>query len=299
MRPRRWRARQSADRTAEDARQRPQPPGRGKQRAGDRRDHGPDALGLQRHGRPPTGVGRKAVDDEHGAAGRSARTRPSRRKVLGVGTLTPSGTFVGTLYLRGGGDPTFGSGTFDHIMYDAGATVQTLAANLRRAGRQAVRAGSSATSPTSTRLRGGPATDYQANLETEGSLSALAYDAGFTNLQEDAARCQPAAGRRAGVRGRAARPGDQRSARERGSRPASPQATQLLASVSSPTLAKLLLLTNSPSDNFFAETLLKDMGARVRQARDDRGRCGGRAQRDRPQIRPPPSARRRLRPVAL
>jgi D-alanyl-D-alanine carboxypeptidase/D-alanyl-D-alanine-endopeptidase (penicillin-binding protein 4) len=41
-----------------------------------------------------------------------------------------------------------------------------------------------------------------------------------------------------------------------------PQDAQPLAGISSPTLSKLLALTNSPSDNFFAETLLKDLGAR-------------------------------------
>ena len=35
-----------------------------------------------------------------------------------------------------------------------------------------------------------------------------------------------------------------------------------LTSVSSPTIAKLIELTNTPSDNFFAETLLKDLGAK-------------------------------------
>jgi D-alanyl-D-alanine carboxypeptidase/D-alanyl-D-alanine-endopeptidase (penicillin-binding protein 4) len=40
-----------------------------------------------------------------------------------------------------------------------------------------------------------------------------------------------------------------------------PRLAVLLASEKSPTLAKLLRLTNSPSDNFFAEMLLKDLGA--------------------------------------
>jgi D-alanyl-D-alanine carboxypeptidase/D-alanyl-D-alanine-endopeptidase (penicillin-binding protein 4) len=35
----------------------------------------------------------------------------------------------------------------------------------------------------------------------------------------------------------------------------------MLATVASPPLATLLKLTNAPSDNFFAETLLKDLGA--------------------------------------
>src|SRR5579864_793626 len=49
--------------------------------------------------------------------------------VLGAGQLQ-NGTFTGTLYLRGGGDPTFGSAGFDVANYGTGATLQQLVANL-------------------------------------------------------------------------------------------------------------------------------------------------------------------------
>ncbi len=42
-----------------------------------------------------------------------------------------------------------------------------------------------------------------------------------------------------------------------------PSAARLLATVRSPTIATLIALTNTPSDNFFAEMLLKDIGARA------------------------------------
>jgi D-alanyl-D-alanine carboxypeptidase/D-alanyl-D-alanine-endopeptidase (penicillin-binding protein 4) len=41
-----------------------------------------------------------------------------------------------------------------------------------------------------------------------------------------------------------------------------PRGAQLLATVPSPSMARLVALTNTPSDNFFAEMLLKDIGAR-------------------------------------
>jgi D-alanyl-D-alanine carboxypeptidase/D-alanyl-D-alanine-endopeptidase (penicillin-binding protein 4) len=41
-----------------------------------------------------------------------------------------------------------------------------------------------------------------------------------------------------------------------------PPSSQPLAAVESPTIATLIALTNTPSDNYFAETLLKDLGAR-------------------------------------
>ena len=42
-----------------------------------------------------------------------------------------------------------------------------------------------------------------------------------------------------------------------------PAGATTLATVSSPPISTLIKLTNTPSDNFFAETLLKDLGARV------------------------------------
>ena len=51
-------------------------------------------------------------------------------KVLGSGSLDAVGGWHGTLYLRGGGDPTFGSASYDRFAYGAGATMQRLVANL-------------------------------------------------------------------------------------------------------------------------------------------------------------------------
>src|ERR1019366_7760416 len=52
--------------------------------------------------------------------------------VLGVGSMQGD-TFTGTLYLRGGGDPTFGSASFDYANYGTGATGQRLVGHLRAA----------------------------------------------------------------------------------------------------------------------------------------------------------------------
>ncbi len=62
------------------------------------------------------------------AFGPSARLSTS---VLADGRLQ-GGTFHGTLYLRGGGDPTFGSSGFDRLNYGTGATVQALVSSLIR-----------------------------------------------------------------------------------------------------------------------------------------------------------------------
>ena len=164
------------------------------------------------------------------------------------------------------------------------------------------RRGSSATSPTSTALRGTPATGFGADLEVEGELSALAYDDGFTNSASETAlqghpalfaapavRQRPAGARREG-RARSTRIADRRDARRR-------RAARVGAA--SPPMSTLIQLTNTPSDNFFAETLLKDIGARFGGGRHDRRRRRGRQGRDRRASSAQSAARRRLGAVAL
>src|SRR5947209_6806891 len=53
-------------------------------------------------------------------------TQTFATSVLGVGSRTPSGVWDGTLYLRGGGDPTFGSVGFDRLWYGTGTTLRNL-----------------------------------------------------------------------------------------------------------------------------------------------------------------------------
>ena len=59
-------------------------------------------------------------------------------RVLGTGRRTGA-TWRGNLYLRGGGDFTFGSASFARRAYGGGSTVEQLAAALRRAGIRRVR----------------------------------------------------------------------------------------------------------------------------------------------------------------
>ena len=183
--------------------------------------------------------------------------------VYGNGKLTSAGTLIGTLYLRGGGDPTFGSASFDQEMYGTGATVQRLAADIRALGITRVQGRILGDDSYFDSLRGTPATGYRANLAVEGELSGLSYDAGFTSLEEDQLQANPplyaaqafaAALRADGVR---LAPGTSIGTGR------TPLTATLLASENSPNLAQLMALTNSPSDNFFAETLLKDIGARL------------------------------------
>jgi D-alanyl-D-alanine carboxypeptidase/D-alanyl-D-alanine-endopeptidase (penicillin-binding protein 4) len=111
-------------------------------------------------------------------------------------------------------------------------------------------------------LRGTAPYGFQTATDIGGPLSALDYDRGLADEQGSSVQDQPArfaaqqlvfALRKAGVsvpHGTLTGAGT------------APRDGQLLASVSSPPISSLIGLTNVPSDNFFAEMLLKDIGAR-------------------------------------
>jgi len=183
-------------------------------------------------------------------------------RVLGTGTLLANGTWDGTLYLKGGGDPTFGSMTFDKANFGTGATVQVLAANLRAAGIKQVRGKIVGDESYFNSRRGGPDSHYHASLETEGSLSALAYDEGFTNLFEERLQRHPPLVAAQALAAALAADHVRIDKRTQITTGITPTDAQLITGVSSPSLSTLLALTNAPSNNFFAETLLKDLGAR-------------------------------------
>jgi D-alanyl-D-alanine carboxypeptidase/D-alanyl-D-alanine-endopeptidase (penicillin-binding protein 4) len=184
--------------------------------------------------------------------------------VLGSGSLDARGTWHGVLYLKGGGDPTFGSSSFDNSAYGTGATVQRLVSNLLgNVHIRAIKGRIIGDESYFDSLRGTPSTGFGVDLpDVEGQLSALAFDRGFADFEGTLAQSRPAlyatqqfvlALKAAGVRvpsrtpvfTGAAAPGARR-----------------LATVRSPTIAALVHLTNTPSDNYLAEMLLKGLGAR-------------------------------------
>jgi D-alanyl-D-alanine carboxypeptidase/D-alanyl-D-alanine-endopeptidase (penicillin-binding protein 4) len=182
--------------------------------------------------------------------------------VLGSGQLE-NGTFVGTLYLRGGGDPTFGSAGFIKSNYGAGASVQKLVSNLiRSTGLTGFRGSVVADESMLDSRRGTPPYGYKPAFDIEGELSGLAFNRGWVDAHGDYYFKHPAveAGQQfvqalktAGVHV----PG---STKIRAG--VTPATATPLAAVASPKMSTLVDLTNTPSDNFFAETLLKDLGAR-------------------------------------
>jgi serine-type D-Ala-D-Ala carboxypeptidase/endopeptidase (penicillin-binding protein 4) len=208
--------------------------------------------------RPPASVEKLFI-----AATALERLGPSARlttAVLGAGRLAPGGIWQGRLYLRGGGDPTFGSQTFIRRHYGGiGASVEALALQLVRADhiREVTGTIEGDESYLNT-ARGEPSSGFAFDPFLEGTLSGLAFDRGATGSDRGphapaiyAARQLWRALRRAGVKLDAAV-----------GAAATPPGAQPLATARSPTVAQLLGLMLPPSDNYFAETLLKDLGAR-------------------------------------
>jgi serine-type D-Ala-D-Ala carboxypeptidase/endopeptidase (penicillin-binding protein 4) len=183
-------------------------------------------------------------------------------RVLGTGSLA-GGTWNGTLVLRGGGDPTFGSATFDRANYGRGATIQALVRNLIHAtGIKAVQGTVLADGSFFDSKGGTPATGFGRSADVEGVLDGVAYDRGWFTADGRVFQSRPTlfAAQRLVDALRAA--GVKVPARTRVSTGSAPVGARQLAAVSSPKIATLISLTNTPSDNYFAEMLLKDLGAR-------------------------------------
>jgi D-alanyl-D-alanine carboxypeptidase/D-alanyl-D-alanine-endopeptidase (penicillin-binding protein 4) len=185
-------------------------------------------------------------------------------RILGSGTLDAAGEWHGTLYLKGGGDPTFGSTSYDNFAYGTGATMQRLVSNfLRQSGITSVDGPIVGDESYFDSLRGTPATGFHASSEVEGVLSSLAYDRGLADEQGTGFQTRPAlfAAQRLAAALRSA--GVAVPAKTSIYSAAAPSAAKVLATVHSPRIATLIRLTNTPSDNFFAEMLLKDIAAPV------------------------------------
>jgi D-alanyl-D-alanine carboxypeptidase/D-alanyl-D-alanine-endopeptidase (penicillin-binding protein 4) len=189
-------------------------------------------------------------------------------EVLGRGQLEEDGVWRGDLYLRGGGDPTFGSSGFTRRAYGSRATVDALAAALDELGVRRVSGRVVGDESRFDSLRGGPDSGYGTSIWV-GPLSALAYNRGLADEHGRSFQTNPplfAAARldhaleRRGVRVQRA-PAVGRT----------PAGSEVLASVDSPPMERLVRITNKGSDNFFAEMLLKGL---ARQA-SGRGTTAG------------------------
>jgi len=172
--------------------------------------------------------------------------------LVGTGKLRSNGTWDGNLFLRGGGDPTFGSRAFNRG-YGSRAHVEAIANALRRAGFKRVTGHVYGDESLFDRRRGGPESGYRTSPWV-GPLSALNFNHGLGRsgflphpARYAAERLDTALERRKiKVRGK---PGVKRA----------PGGSMMVAEVRSPSVRRLIKMQNKPSDNFFAEMLLKGL----------------------------------------
>jgi D-alanyl-D-alanine carboxypeptidase/D-alanyl-D-alanine-endopeptidase (penicillin-binding protein 4) len=115
-------------------------------------------------------------------------------------------------------------------------------------------------------LRSTSESGYQPDVYMEGELSGLAFDRGFLNWSGTEYQPHPAlfAAQQFASALRAAKVSVPSNTPI--SSVSTPPGAHLLASVRSARISRLIELTNTPSDNFLAEMLLKGLGARFGSA---------------------------------
>jgi serine-type D-Ala-D-Ala carboxypeptidase/endopeptidase (penicillin-binding protein 4) len=207
--------------------------------------------------RPPASV--EKLYTATSALQRLGSTAQLQTTVLGTGRLGAGGVWEGDIYLRGGGDPTFGDSSFIRSHYGGiGASISTLVAQLVRTdGIHAIRGSVYGDESVFDSQRGEPSSNFAQDPFLEGTLSGLAYDRGASGSEKVAHAPAAYAARKLW----AMLKNDGVSIRGSSGAATAPVGAAQLALVKSPTVAQLLALTLPPSDNFFAETLLKDLGA--------------------------------------
>jgi len=181
-------------------------------------------------------------------------------KLLSSGAIDAHGVLHGNLYLQGGGDPALGTPAFyDRFQGGLGTNLLALVPQVRADGIRGVTGRLYADDTIFDRLRGVADSGY-ATSGYIGPLSGLAFDAGYSGPSARSFAGDPAkvaAGTLAGALNGA----------EIGIKPqvalaAAPPGAERVAVVRSPTLTRIVNLTDVYSDNFFAETLIKLLGAR-------------------------------------
>lgn len=168
-----------------------------------------------------------------------AATLPTTLRVrTGVVVDPATGVLPGDVYLVGGGDPT---------LNDAGLT--RLVTQLRKAGVKQISGGVRADESFLDQRRGSFDSRFKVDSDLSGQLSGLSYNHGRSGSAKQAGKrldsLLRAQGITLGSRSATGRIGGQGVA---------------LATVASPNIGALAELTNVPSENFYAEMLVKDLG---------------------------------------
>ena len=180
-------------------------------------------------------------------------------QLLTDGGIGLNGVLRGSLYLQGAGDPALGVPAFyDRYQGGLGTNLFSLKTQLRAAGVRAVTGRLYADDTIFDRLRGVADSGY-ATSPYIGPLSGLSFNSGYRGSISQGFSPDPATlaasklARALGGAGVSIRTGVARGVTPGGAKP--------LASVRSPTMSRLVEMTNVYSNNFFAEMLVKLLGA--------------------------------------
>jgi serine-type D-Ala-D-Ala carboxypeptidase/endopeptidase (penicillin-binding protein 4) len=194
-----------------------------------------------------------------------ARLGPRTRiptKVLADGRVDPGGVLHGSLYLQGGGDPALGTPTFyNGYLAGLGTNVFALVPQIRAAGIRAITGRVYGDDTIFDRRRGVADSGY-ATSSYVGPLSGLAFNSGFAGSNSSSGFSSDPAKLATGKLARALRAAGV-SVPSQVALAAAPAAAERVAVVRSPTLSEIVNVTDVYSDNFFAETLIKLLGARL------------------------------------
>ncbi len=191
-----------------------------------------------------------------------ARFGPQARiatKVVSDGFFELNGVLRGNLYLQGGGDPALGAPAFyGRFLGGLGTNLFALRRQLRAAGVRAVTGRLYGDDSVFDRLRGVADSGY-ATSPYIGPLSGLSFNSGYSSSRGSSFASDPA---QVAVRkfARALRGAGIQTSPGVALRTA-PEDAQTLAVVRSPNASQLADATNVPSNNFYAEMLLKLIGA--------------------------------------
>jgi D-alanyl-D-alanine carboxypeptidase/D-alanyl-D-alanine-endopeptidase (penicillin-binding protein 4) len=183
-------------------------------------------------------------------------------RVAGDGRIDAGGILHGSLYLQGGGDPALGTPAFyDGYLGGLGTNLFSLVPQVRAAGIRGITGRLYADDTVFDRRRGVADSAY-ATSPYIGPLSGLAFNSGFSGATSSSGFSSDPAKLAASKLARALKAGAIAVPSQVALAPA-PAGAELVAVVRSPTLSRLANMTDVYSNNFFAETLIKLLGARL------------------------------------
>jgi serine-type D-Ala-D-Ala carboxypeptidase/endopeptidase (penicillin-binding protein 4) len=194
------------------------------------------------------------------ALGRLGPRSRIRTSVVADGAVDRHGVLHGSLYLVGGGDPTLGVPAFyDRYLGGLGTDVFLFKRQIREAGISAITGRLYADDGIFDRLRGVADSGYATSPEI-GPLSGLSFDSGFSSPSAASFAADPAI-TAASTLARSLRNAGVRLPKTVALGEAPPDGAEI-ASLESPPLTQIVDTTDVYSYNFFAEMLIKLLGAR-------------------------------------